>query len=122
MVKEPAAWRKAFVAETESLCFESEFWRSESNERNLFQVTGTSRQVAGNRAAMLTAPDAQRPTLSIRSESEIWTNETFAQSLETLPRSLESFAQRFESNERNLFRVASNLHQIVLPWINVRET
>jgi len=43
MVRGPAARRKAFVSETESLCFESEFWSFESNERNLFQVTGTSR-------------------------------------------------------------------------------
>jgi len=45
MVKGPAAWRKAFVAETESLCFESEFWSSESNERNLFRVAGNLHQL-----------------------------------------------------------------------------
>ncbi|RUM02019.1 hypothetical protein [Rhizobium anhuiense] len=122
MLKGPAARRKAFVAETESLCFESEFSSLESNERNLFQVAGTSRQVAGNPAAMLTPPDARCPTLSIGRESEISKNETFAQSLETLPSTFESFARKFESNERNLFRIASNLHQIILPWINVWET
>ncbi|WCK26379.1 hypothetical protein [Agrobacterium pusense] len=50
MVRGPAARRKAFVAETESLCFESEFWSSESNERNLFRVAGTSNAVVGNRS------------------------------------------------------------------------
>ena len=85
MVRGPAAWRKAFVAETKSLCFESEFSSSESNERNLFQVAGTSWQVARNLAAMLTAPDVQSATIPTSDESEIWTNETFAQSLETLP-------------------------------------
>jgi len=69
MVRGPAAWRKAFVAETESLCFESEFSSLESNERNLFQVAGTSRQVAGNHAAMLTAPDAHGATIPISVES-----------------------------------------------------
>jgi hypothetical protein len=64
MVKGPAAWHKAFVAETESLCFESDFWNSESDERNLFQVAGTSRQVAGNPAAIFTAPDARYPAHS----------------------------------------------------------
>jgi hypothetical protein len=64
MVKGPAAWRKAFVAETESLCFESEFWSSESNERNLFQVAGASRHVAGNPAAIFPAPDARYPAHS----------------------------------------------------------
>ncbi|MCV3739091.1 hypothetical protein OCK02_23230 [Rhizobium sp. TRM96647] len=112
MVRGPAAWRKAFVAETESLCFESEFSSLESNERNLFQVAGTSRQVAGNLATMLTAPDAQGATIPISDESEIWTIETFAQSLETLPSTFESFARKFESNERNLFQVASDLHQL----------
>ncbi|MFP3542718.1 hypothetical protein SB748_04470 [Rhizobium sp. SIMBA_035] len=58
MLKGPATRRKAFVAETESLCFESEFSSLESNERNLFQIAGTSGQVAGNRAAMFMAPDA----------------------------------------------------------------
>ncbi|NTI62908.1 hypothetical protein G6L85_15450 [Agrobacterium rhizogenes] len=114
MVRGPAARRKAFVAETESLCFESEFSNLESNERNLFQLAGTSRQVAGNLAAMLTAPGAQGATIPISGESEIWTIETFAQSLETLPSTFESFARKFESNERNLFRVAGDLHQIFL--------
>jgi hypothetical protein len=61
MIKGPAAWRKAFVAETESLCFESDFRSYESNERNLFQVASTSRQVAGNPAAMSTVPGEIRP-------------------------------------------------------------
>ncbi|WP_105372149.1 hypothetical protein [Neorhizobium huautlense] len=48
MVRGPAARRKAFVAETESLCFESEFWNFESNERNLFGVASTLNAVVGN--------------------------------------------------------------------------
>lgn len=114
MVRGPAAQRKAFVTETESSCCESEFSNLESNERNLFQVAGTSRQVAGNLAAMLTAPGAQGATIPISGESEIWTIETFAQSLETLSSTIESFARKFESNERNLFRVAGDLHQLFL--------
>ncbi len=85
MVRGPAAWRKAFVAETESSCFESEFLSLESNERNLFQSAGMSRPVVGNLADMLTAPYAQGATVPISSESKIWTIETFAQRLETLP-------------------------------------
>jgi len=85
MVRGPAAWRKAFVAETKSLCFESEFSSLESNDRNLFQVAGTSRQVAGSPTAIFAAPDERHPALSIGRESEIWKNETFAQSLETFP-------------------------------------
>jgi len=50
MVRGPAARRKTFVAETESLCFETEFWSSESNERNLFRVAGTLNAVVGNRS------------------------------------------------------------------------
>ncbi len=114
MVRGPAAWRKAFVAETQSLCFESEFSNLESNERNLFQIACTSSRVAGNRAAVFMAPDVPCPTLSIGRESEIWTIETFAQRLETLPSTFESFAWKFESNERNLFQVAGDLHQLVL--------
>jgi len=63
MVRGPAAWRKAFVAETESSCFESEFLSLESNERNLFQVADTSNQVAGNPTAIFPAPDARYPAL-----------------------------------------------------------
>jgi len=69
MVRGPAAQRKAFVTETESSCCESESSSLESNERNLFQVAGTSRQVAGNLAAMLTAPGAQGATIPISGES-----------------------------------------------------
>ncbi|WP_349507204.1 hypothetical protein, partial [Agrobacterium pusense] len=69
MLRGPAAPRKAFVAETQSLFFESEISRLESNERNLFQVAGTSGQVAGNLAAMLTAPGAQGATIPISGES-----------------------------------------------------
>ncbi|OOO17910.1 hypothetical protein BTE56_17115 [Agrobacterium pusense] len=54
MVRGPAAWRKAFVAETESLCFESEFSSLESNERNLFRVAGTLNAIVGNQ--LLTRP------------------------------------------------------------------
>ena len=61
MLKGPAARRKAFVAETESLCFESEFSRLESNERNLFRVAGTSNAVVGNRS--ITMLDSAAGTL-----------------------------------------------------------
>ncbi|QIX24166.1 hypothetical protein FOB41_23990 [Agrobacterium pusense] len=60
MVRGPAARRKPFVTETQSLCFESEFRSFESVERNLFRVAGTLNTVVGNRS--ITAADMQAVT------------------------------------------------------------
>ncbi|MBW9088166.1 hypothetical protein JNB91_09955 [Rhizobium wenxiniae] len=67
MVSGPAALGKPFVAETGSLCFESEIRSFESDERNLFRVAGTLNAVVGNRSITMsgnlaTPPDARGPT------------------------------------------------------------